>query len=91
LTDTQAIIVTTSTASEVRSVPLKTVSDLKLTERRDGRGTIEFGKPKFSFFGSRASRAVPWPGTGHYLVPAFEAIENARQVYDLIVQAQRQS
>ncbi len=88
LTERQALIVSDGFSQQIRYVNLKTLSDLKLTLRRGGRGTIELGKPKFNIFGPRASRAFPWPGTGQYLPPAFEAIPDAHRVYDLIVQAQ---
>jgi len=88
LTEGQAIIVTSGFSEQIRFVNLKTVGDLKLTMRRGGTGTIELGKPKFSIFYRQASRALPTPGTSHYLPPAFEAIPDARRVHDLIVQAQ---
>jgi hypothetical protein len=90
VTDRQAVIVSLSTASEMRSVSLRTLSDLKLTLRRGGKGTIELGRPRrSSIFGPRASRAFPFPGGHEYLPPAFEAIPNAREVYDLIARAQQ--
>jgi hypothetical protein len=91
LTERQALILTGGFSEQIRFIHLKTLGDLKLTMRRDGTGTIELGKPKFSIFGPRASRAFPSPGTGQYLPPAFEAIPDARRVYDLIVQAQHQA
>lgn len=91
LTERQALIVTNGFSQQIRYVNLRTLSDLKLTMRRGGTGTIELGKPKFSIFGPRYSRAMPWPGVGQYLPPAFEAIPDARRVYDLIVQAQHQA
>jgi hypothetical protein len=91
LTERQALIVTSGFSEQIRFVNLKTLSDLKLTMRRGGTGTIELGKPKFSIFGPRYSRATPFPGIDHYLPPAFEAIPDARRVYDLIVQAQYQA
>ena len=91
LTERQALIVTDGFSQQIRYVNLKTLSDLKLTLRRGGRGTIELGKPKLSIFARRASRAMPSLGTDQYLPPAFEAIPDARRVYDLIVQAQYQA
>jgi len=90
VTDRQAIIVSQWPLPGMRSVSLRTLSDLKLTMRRGGRGTIELGRPrKSSIFGPRGSRALAYPGTNDYLPPAFESISNAREVYDLIVQAQQ--
>ena len=90
LTNERAIIVTGTNSLEARSIYLKTMSNLKMTKRGNGCGTIEFDKPKFSFFGTRASRAVPWPGTGQYINPAFEMITDVRRVHDLIIQIQHQ-
>jgi hypothetical protein len=89
VTDKQAIIVTRGFSQDIRFVNLRTLSDLKLSERRNGKGTIEFGKPRVGLFGGRAYRGMPWPGADQYLVPAFEMIADARQVHDLIVQTQR--
>ncbi len=90
VTDRQALIVGHSVGSKPRSVGLQTLSDLKLTLRRGGRGTVELGRPKRSnVFGPRGTRALPFPGAMAYLPPTFEAITNPREVYDLIVQAQQ--
>ena len=91
LAEGRALIVTGGFSQQLRSINLKTLSDLKLTMRRGGTGTIELGRPKFSIFGPRYSRATSVPGAGQYLPPAFEAIPDARRVYDLIVQAQHQA
>lgn len=90
VTDRHVVILRLSTASEMTSVSLRTLSNVKLTLRWGGKGTIELGRPrKSSIFGPRASRAFPFPGAHEYLPPAFEAIPNAREVYDLIVRTQQ--
>ncbi|CUS03028.2 conserved protein of unknown function [Candidatus Promineifilum breve] len=90
VTDRHGVIIRLSTAAEMQSVSLTSLSYLKLTLRRGGTGTIEIGRPrKSSIFGPRASRAFPFPGAHDYLPPAFEAIPNAREVYDLIVRTQQ--
>ena len=50
---------------------LGTATDITLIERRDGTGTIMFGRPV------RQGRAV-------HLPPEFEMIPNAKAVYDLV-------
>lgn len=90
LTNERAIIVNGLNSSKVRSVDLETLSEINLTERSSGKGTIELGKTKYGFFGLLSTRAVPWPGTGQYMTPAFEIITDARRVYDLIIQAHHQ-
>ncbi len=91
LTEGRALIVTRGFSERLHAVQLRSLSDLRLTMRRGGTGTIELGKPKFSLFAPRTSRATPWLGAGQYLPPAFEAIPDARHVYDMIVQMQHQA
>ena len=70
----------------VRSLSLATLSNIALIEYRNGSGTITFGPtdPLSSMFG-RSS----WPGVPRG--PAFEAIANARDVYNIIREAQAAS
>jgi len=70
----------------VKSLNLRTLSDLSLSERRDGSGKITFGPTNpFAIFSSSTS----WPGAGQYAQPAFDLIDRAREVYDVIREAQK--
>ncbi len=60
LTDQRAVIVTGGFTRNLRSVNLRALADLKLTERRDRTGTIELGRPEARYFGRRGSRAIPF-------------------------------
>lgn len=71
-------------APEVKSLDLRTLSDITLQERRDGSGTITFG-PTHPFAALYAGTA--WPGMAQ--APSFEMIPDARRVYELIREAQR--
>lgn len=69
----------------VKSLDLRTLTDVSVAERADGSGTITFGptQPMHYWLGGAA-----WPGTSHYGAARFEMIENAKEVYDQIRQAQ---
>ena len=85
LTDQRAII---RTSKGVKSLSLRGLADLSLKEKEDRSGTISFGAgdPRYSFFAGAG-----WPGMGRFLPPSFEMIEDARQVYTQIRDAQRTS
>lgn len=70
----------------VKSLPLKTLRDLSLSERSDGTGTITFGAqhPMASMFGGMPG----WPGMDQYLGPRFDRVPQARGVYEAIRKAQ---
>jgi hypothetical protein len=74
------VIVSGLVQRKVKSLTLSNISDISLTERADGRGSITFS-PTPSFF---ASWAWSWPGMGQQSTPSFEMIEGAKEIYDLI-------
>jgi Bacterial PH domain len=83
----QRIIICAGLLSKTtKSLPLKTLQDLSLSERSDGTGTITFGAqhPMAFAFGGMAG----WPGADQYLGPRFELIPQARTVYESIRKAQ---
>jgi len=65
---------------QTKSLPLRTLSDISLTERSDRSGSITFG-PQHPM-----AHCLPsgWPGTGRYAAPAFDMIERAKEIYELI-------
>jgi hypothetical protein len=87
LTDQRAIIVSSGTSRKVKSLNLKTLSDISLTEKSDGTGTITLGPVN--------SLAWWWAGTNWPGVPqgppSFEMVQDAKQVYDILRQAQSES
>ncbi len=84
VTDQRAII---RRRKEVKSLSLRGLTDISLKEREDGSGTICFGSGgPYSFFAGTG-----WPGSGKYLPPSFEMIEDARRVYTQIRDSQRTS
>lgn len=85
LTTQRVIIVTGSRTRKVKSLQLKTLTDLSLSEKSDRTGTITFGplNPMYAWFG-----ATSWPGMGQHQTPSFDMIENAKMVYEKIRSAQ---
>ncbi len=74
------------TGSTTESLQLPTLTNVALTERSDGIGTITFGAVAFPMW---MYAGTPWPGLR--LPPSFEMIPNARQVYSQIRDAQQAS
>ena len=86
LTDQRAIIVTGLFSKGVKSLNLKTMSDVSLSEKANGFGTIVFGQEDqiMSIFVGRGL-----PGMGGSTTPKFELIEDAKQVYNELRAQQR--
>jgi len=86
ITSERIIIVTGLFSRRTKSLNLRTLSDISLTERPDGSGSITFGPT--SPFGQWFP-AGSWPGAGQYAPPAFDMIERAKGVYETIRDAQK--
>ncbi len=71
---------------QTKSLQLRTLADVSLTERGDGSGSITFGPTHYM---NALSPGAGWPGSGRYAPPSFEFIERAKEVYDIIYDAQR--
>ena len=81
---TDRVIIRTSTS--LKSLSLRTLTDVALTEHRNGTGTITFGSLAFPM---SMVAGASWPGVPQ--VPTFEQISGARQVYAQIREAQQAS
>jgi len=70
-----------------RSLNLSGLDEVTVSQRRDGSGDIALGSPPLF-----AYRYVPsgWPGASAQ-PPMLEALPNAREVYDIIREAQRRA
>ena len=79
LSDQRAIIISGVFSRSIKSLNLKSLSDVSLTEKGDKSGTITFGQENvmMSFFAGNG-----FPGMGGSNVPKFELIENAKDVYN---------
>lgn len=85
---TQRIIIVSGLFSHgVKSLNLRTLSDLSLSEGSSNYGSIFFGGGSpFSFMFRGFSS---WPGMGSQLGPHFDQIQGARSVYETIRDAQQ--
>ena len=72
---------------QTKSLQLRAIADVALSQRNDGSGTISFGQPPM--FGAFFPAGGSWPGAGRYAPPGFDMIEQAKEVYDIIRNAQR--
>jgi len=72
-------------AQTVKSLNIDTITDLSLSERSNGSGTITFGAvpPFYGWYGTMQS---PW--MNNQMVPSFELASDARKVYDIVRTAQ---
>lgn len=82
LTDRRAVILSGIFSRTVTSLPLRTLSDISVVERRDGSGTIHLGRPQ-PFAGKQ------WPGMGTYQTPSFDLIGDVQSVYRQLMEKQR--
>lgn len=85
LTNKRVIIVSGIFSKNVKSLNLRNLTDISLSEKSDRSGTINFGQdnPLLSFFGGTS-----FPGMGSYSVPRFELIQNAKDIYNQILMLQ---
>ena len=86
LTDQRAIIVSGVFSKSVKSLNLKTMSDVSLSEKTNGYGSIVFGQEHqmMSMF-----MGGGFPGMGGSTTPKFELIENAKHVYKQLREHQK--
>jgi hypothetical protein len=88
VTSERVIIIAGLFSRQIKSLNLRTLADLTVTEHSNGSGTISFGTahPLGSFF-----PASSWPGSRRYMPPSFELSDRVRDVYEIIRKAQRES
>jgi hypothetical protein len=85
VTNERIIIVSGLFLRRVKSLNLKALPSISVTEKSDGSGTILLGETMFPF---SLGAGGAWPGRGN-TVPAFEMIDDVRRVEKLIRKAQR--
>ncbi len=88
LTNQRVIIISGLLSRQVKTLNLKTLSDISLAERSDERGTISFGRinPRYMWINTGW-----WPGLNLLAVPNFDTIEKAKEVYEKIRRAQNEA
>jgi hypothetical protein len=87
VTNKRIIIITGLLSRKVKSLALGTLTDLSLTEKSNGFGTITFG-PTYPFFWMFGS--MQWPGMG-FQRSSFDMISEVRRVYNIIRNAKNPS
>lgn len=88
ITDQRVLIVSGLMSKELKSMPLRTLSEVSLRERRTGSGSIVFGRTN-DMYGTRYGTL--WPGMRSRVSPEFELIKNVRNVYEILKEAQTRS
>jgi len=85
VTSERILIISGVFSRKIKSLSLRTLTDVSLTESRNGEGDIAFGAQNTfpSFFGNSG-----WPGAQQQS-PKFELVSNAKSVYEQIRGAQR--
>ena len=86
VTSERILILSGLFSQQTKSLHLRTLTDVSLIQRSDGRGTITFGPTHYM---NTIFPAGAWPGTGRYAPPSFDPIERAKEVYDIVRHAQR--
>lgn len=87
VTNERILIVSGLLKHDVKSLNLRTLSDLSLSEGKNNEGTISFGGG--SPFASMFSGFSSWPGMAAQIRPQFDLISNAKSVFETIRGAQR--
>jgi hypothetical protein len=86
VTNERIIILSGLFSQQLKSLQLRTLTDVSLSQRNDGSGNITFSQSHLmNVFMPPGS----WLGSGRYSLPSFELIENAKGVYDVIRSAQK--
>ncbi len=87
LTDQRIIIVSGIFSRKVKSMNLRTLTDISLDEKTNGTGTITFGPTNPM---AQWNRGFAWPGMTE-MTPSFEVIQNAKEVYEKIRNARSEA
>jgi Bacterial PH domain len=87
VTNERVLIISGLLRPTVKSLSLRTLTDVSLSESSSGEGSITFGATSAlsSMFGGFAG----WPGMGAQMGPRFDVIPEAKTVYETIRTAQR--
>lgn len=78
-----------ASGATVQSLDLRTLTNLSLTESRDGSGTISTGAASGRMGMGSFRMPAGWPGARAFMAPQLEMIAGARRVYQLIREAQQ--
>lgn len=85
LTDDRIIIKSGIYTKSIKSLNIKTLSDIDYVEKNDGSGTINFGQKNPIMISSNGMNW--WPGVKE--TPSLDLIQDVRKVYKKIVEIQK--
>lgn len=85
ITNRRILIVFAGRTKHFKSLNLQTLTDISFLESANGRGTITFG----SIDRWEEMQELQWAGFSNRLMPRFEQIENVKDVYTKIFEAQK--
>jgi hypothetical protein len=69
---------------DIKSLNIRTLSDITMTQKKDNSGTITLGPTDFRY---SMMQGIDWPGVKQ--IPRLEFIEDVKDVYDQIIDLQR--
>lgn len=86
LTNERVVITSGLFRKKVKSLNLRTLTDISLSESSNGSGSVSFGNssPFTSMFGG-----MSWPGMEQHVGPRFDLIQDAKRVYQQIREEQK--
>jgi hypothetical protein len=84
ITSERIIIKSGIVNSEIKSLHIRTLSDITLTQKTDNTGTISLGPTDFRY---AMMQGMEWPGVKQ--PPRLELIPDVKTVYDMIIDLQR--
>lgn len=85
ITNDRIIIKTGIFSREIKSLNIRTLSDITINQKADNSGTITFGPTDFRY---TIMQGIEWPGAKQ--PPRFEFIEDVSSIYNKIIDIQRQ-
>ena len=88
VTNNRIIFLTEFPSQKIKSLNLRTLSDITYTNKPDNTGTISFG-PENSM--GAMMNGMYWPGAGQYQSPKFELIKDVNNIYDIVLNAQKKA
>jgi len=86
VTSERVMIISGVFRQKLKSLALRTLSEVSVDESKDGSGSIEFGQ---SLPFASLLAGIWWPGLEQFSGPRFDAIHNPKEVYQLIREQQK--
>lgn len=85
ITSDRIIIKSGIFSRDIKSLNIRSLSDISLSEKKDGSGSITIGPTDMRYM---MMQGMEWPGAKQ--PPRLELIQDVKKVYDVIIGVQRQ-